>query len=209
VPPATARVHGYLLAQRTPLAEREIRTALGLSHRATSMALVESEAWGLIERVPAPRRAGRRGPPGTAFQAIGDHWRWFGRVVEKRRLREGDPAVTAIERAGIEATSAARRSPEDRELAALRDWLADFLTFVRLFDRAAALVAGVPPRQTERAMRLLGRVSDDTVERLVALLEALPDADVLPLLDALSRLSPAAAVRATRLIAGVVRRLGS
>lgn len=208
VPPATARVHGYLLAARTPLTEREIRDALGLSHRATSLALAESEAWGLIERVPGPRRAGRRGPPATAFRAVGDQWRWFGRVVEQRRLREGDPAVTVIARAAADATRAAATVPDDAELAGLRDWLASFLAFVRLFDRAAALVASVPPRQTERAMQLLGRLPDDAVLRMLELLAELPDRDVVPLLDALSRLSPSAAARATRLIAGVFRRAG-
>ena len=152
-PPATARVHGYLLAHRRPLAEREIRLAVGLSHRAASLALAEAVAWGLVERVPEPRRAGSRGPAGAAWMAIGDHWRWFGRVVEERRLREGDPAVAALERASSAARVAADGRPDDPELADLRDWLDDFLAFVRLFDRMAALVARVPPRDLERAMR--------------------------------------------------------
>ncbi len=205
--PATARVHGYLLAHRRPLTEREIRLALGLSHRATSLALAESVAWGLVERVPEPRRAGSRGPAGAAWAAAGDHWRWFGRVVEQRRLREGDPAVTAIQRASTAARLAADGRTTDPELADLRDWLADFLEFVRLFDRVAALVAQVPPRDLERAMRLAGRVPDDTVLRMLDLLAALPDDDVLPLVDGLARLSPAAASRAVRLFAGVLRRL--
>src|SRR3972149_9249057 len=72
VAPAIARVHAYLMARQSPLTEREVREALGLSHRAASMALAEAEAWGLIERVAVPRRVGRRGPAGTAFRAVGD-----------------------------------------------------------------------------------------------------------------------------------------
>ena len=87
VAPAIARVHGYLLSRRAPLTEREVREGLGLSHRAASLALAESEAWGLIERVPEPRRVGRRGPPGKAFVAVGDHWQWFTRVVAQLKLR--------------------------------------------------------------------------------------------------------------------------
>src|SRR5215204_6139683 len=85
VAPAIARVHAYLMARQEPLTEREVREALNLSHRATSLALAEAEAWGLVERVAGPRRVGRRGPAGTAYAAVGDHWRWFGRVVAERK----------------------------------------------------------------------------------------------------------------------------
>jgi hypothetical protein len=91
------------------------------------------------------------------------------------------------------------------ELANLRDWLTAFSDFVRLFDRAVGLIPKLQPRELERGMRLLGEVSDETVLRLVHLLGGLPDDDVLELIEALSRLSPTAARRATRLMSGVVR----
>ena len=207
VTPATARVHGFLLAHRRALTEREIRLALGLSHRATSLALAESVAWGLVERVPRPRRAGSRGPAGAAWVAIDDHWRWFGRVVEQRRLREGDPAAAALERALSAARAAADGRPDDPELGDLRDWLADFLAFVRLLDRVAALLARVPARDLERATRLAGRVPGETALRVLGLLGAMDDEDVLPLVDGLGRLSPPNATRAARLCSDVLRRL--
>ena len=37
VAPAIARVHAYLMARGEPLTEREVREALGLSHRAASL----------------------------------------------------------------------------------------------------------------------------------------------------------------------------
>ena len=64
------------------------------------------------------------------------------------------------------------------------------------------------PREAERALRLIGRVPDETALRLIRLLVTIPDEDVVPLLDAMSRLSPAGARRATKLIAGVVRTVG-
>src|SRR2546425_1279395 len=128
--PAIARVHGYLLSRQAPLTEREVREALGLSHRAASMALAESEAWGLVERVPEPRRVGRRGPAGVAYVAIGDHWRWFGRVVAQRKMREGDPVIQVLAEAVEEATKAAREYDDDPELVALRGWLSSFNDFV-------------------------------------------------------------------------------
>jgi len=205
VTPAIARVQAYLMARQEPLTEREVREALGLSHRAASLALAEAEAWGIVERVPEPRRVGRRGPAGTAYLAVGDHWRWFGRVIAERKVREGDPIVAVLEEKAAEASAAVEVHPDDAELAALRDWLTAFLGFVRLFDRAVGLLPQVEPREMERALNLLGRVPDATILRLFDLLGSLPDDDVLELVDAVSRLSPGAARRATKLMSGVVR----
>jgi DNA-binding transcriptional regulator GbsR (MarR family) len=205
VAPAIGRVHAYLMVRNEALTEREIREALGLSHRAASLALADAETWGIVERVSEPRRVGRRGPAGTAYVAVGDHWQWFTSVIAERKLREGDPIVEVIDRTAVEAKTLAGEHPRDRELAALRDWLVAFNAFVRLFDRAVGLIPKLEPRELERGMRLLGQVPDETILRLVHLLGGLPDDDVLGLVDALSRLSPTAARRATKLMSGVVR----
>ena len=205
VTPAIARVQAYLMARQEPLTEREVREALGLSHRAASLALAEAESWGIVERVPEPRRVGRRGPAGTAYLAVGDHWQWFGRVIAERKVREGDPIVIVLEEKAAEAATAAAAHPDDAELAALRDWLAAFLVFVRLFDRAVGLIPKIEPRELERALNLLGHVPDATILRLFDVLSGLPDDDILGLVEALSRLSPSAARRATKLMSGVVR----
>ena len=208
VAPAIARVHAYLMSRRGPLTEREVREALGLSHRAASLALNEAEGWGLVERVPEPRRVGKRGPAGTAYLAVNDPWRWLGRIVAQRKTREGDPIVEVLEQTAADASLAASIDPGDAELAELRDWLAAFLAFVRLFDRAVGLVPQLEPRELERILLLLDRVPDETVLRLVRLLGGLPDEDVLALVSSLSRLSPDAARRATKLMSGVVRTVG-
>ena len=205
VAPAIGRVHAYLLVRGVPLTEREVREALGLSHRAASLALTDAEAWGIVERVSEPRRVGRRGPAGTAYLAVGDHWQWFTSVIAGRKVREGDPIVAIIERTTGAAGRAAAANPDDRELVALHAWLVAFADFVRLFDRAVGLIPKLEPRELERGMRLLGEISDETVLRLVHLLGGLPDDDVLELIEALSRLSPTAARRATKLMSGVVR----
>lgn len=207
VAPAIARVHAYLMTRMVPLTEREVREALGLSHRAASLALAEAEAWGLIERVAEPRRVGSRGPAGTAYRAVGDHWEWFGRVISERKLREGDPVVAVLDRTLNEANEAVEARPDDQELIELRNWLSAFLVFVRLFDRAVSLVPQLEPRTLERGLRLLGQVPDDTVLRLFALLDAVDDDDVLALLEGLSRLSPTNARRALGLFGGALRTL--
>jgi DNA-binding transcriptional regulator GbsR (MarR family) len=205
VTPAIARVQAYLMARQEPLTEREVREALGLSHRAASLALAEAENWGLVQRVSEPRRVGRRGPAGTAFLAVNDHWQWFGRVIAERKIREGDPVVAVLEAKAKEAADASAANPDDTELAALKEWLSSFVVFVRLFDRAVGIVPQLEPRELERALQLLDRVADDTVLRLFDLLGGLDDDDVLELVDAVSRLSPKAARRATKLMSGVVR----
>jgi DNA-binding transcriptional regulator GbsR (MarR family) len=205
VAPAIGRVHAYLMVRGVPLTEREVREALGLSHRAASLALSDAAAWGIVERVSEPRRVGRRGPAGTAYLAVGDHWQWFTSVIAGRKVREGDPIVEVIERTTAAAGQAAAANPDDRELVGLHEWLTVFSGFVRLFDRAVGLIPKLEPRELERGMRLLGEISDETILRLVHLLGGLPDDDVLELIGALSRLSPTAARRATKLMSGVVR----
>jgi DNA-binding transcriptional regulator GbsR (MarR family) len=205
VAPAIGRVHAYLMVRDAPLTEREVREALGLSHRAASLALADAEAWGIVKRVAETRRVGRRGPAGIAYVAVGDHWEWFTSVIAGRKLREGDPIVKIIEETTRSAARAAAENPDDDDLARLRDWLTIFSDFVRLFDRAVGLIPKLEPRELERGMRLLGEISDDTVLRLVHLLGGLPDDDVVDLVEALSRLSPTAARRATKLMSGVVR----
>ena len=91
VTPSVARVHGYLLVSGSALTERDIREALGLSHRAASLALAELEEWRLVEQVEDPARGPRPGPSATAWRVAGDRWRWFQRVAEERRAREADP----------------------------------------------------------------------------------------------------------------------
>jgi DNA-binding transcriptional regulator GbsR (MarR family) len=207
VAPAIARVHAYLMARQQALTEREVREALGLSHRAASLALTEAEEWGIVERVSETRRVGSRGPAGTAYRAVGDHWEWFGRVISERKLREGDPVITVLERTLAEAHEAVSTHPDDAELQQLANWLSAFLVFVRLFDRAVSLVPRVEPRDLERGLHLLSKVSDDTVLRLFDLLEGLDDDDLIALIDSMSRLSPTSARRAVGLFAGVLKTL--
>jgi DNA-binding transcriptional regulator GbsR (MarR family) len=208
IAPAIARVHAYLMARGEPLTEREVREALGLSHRAASMALDAAVDWGIVEAGAEPRRVGSRGPAGTAYVAVSDHFRWFSRVIAHRKVLEGDPIVDVLERTLHEADDAARAVPDDAELAALRDWLVTFLGFVRLFDRAIGLVPAVEPVRLQHVLDLLARVSDDTVLRLVELLAELPDDDVLALVNGLGRMKPTTARRATKLMVGVIRTVG-
>jgi len=79
---------------------------------------------------------------------------------------------------------------------------------VRLFNRAIGLVPVLEPAELEHLLDLLARIPDDTILRLVRLLGQLPDDDVLALVSGLSRLSPTAARRSIKLMAGIVQTVG-
>lgn len=207
VPPSVARVHGYVLAHAGPLTEREVRQALRLSHRAASLALAECEAWGLIERVADPVRVGRRGPSAVAYAKVGDHWVWFQRIAEQRKQRETDPLLPTIEAAMARAEEVAGGSPDDAEVVGLRDWLVDFHEFVRLFDRAVALVARAESTEIARGFAVLARLSDESLDRLLSLFASLPEEELASTIEAVSRVSPKTARRVLA-AAGSVARLG-
>jgi len=191
VAPSTATVQGYLLVSDGPLSEPEVRRALGMSHRAASLALTQCEEWGLIQRADAPRRSGQRGPAATAWSAVGDHWEWFRRVAAARKERETDPVLPIIERCVAEA----RTGAADPELARLGDRFSDLLEFVRRFDHGVETFVKGDARAIERLFATLDRLEPETVDGLWALVGELSADDLLRALDALAKLPPSAARR--------------
>jgi len=207
VQPSVARIHGYLLAHGGVLTERQIREALDLSHRAASMALAEIETWGLIERVPDPNRGARRGPSAVAWRTVGDRWLWFQRIAEQRKAREADPLVPRLQTCLALAQDAVVAAPDDPEVGRLRDWMTDLLGFIRLFDRAVSMLARAESTELSRGFSVLGRLSDDALDRLLRLVAALPEEELVATIEAISRVSPGTA-RKVLGAAHTVARLG-
>jgi DNA-binding transcriptional ArsR family regulator len=207
VAPSVARVHGYLLISGHLLTEREVREALGLSHRAASLALAELEDWRLVERVDDTRREGRPGPPAVAWRVVGDRWRWFQRVADERRAREADPLQPRLAVCIELAEQAVTASPADIEVQRLRDWLGEIAGFVTLFDRALRTLARAETDEIARGFTVIAHVSDETLDRLLRLLASLPEGELAATLEAISRTSPTTARRIMR-AANRVARLG-
>jgi DNA-binding transcriptional regulator GbsR (MarR family) len=207
VTPSVARVHGYLLIWGSLLTEREVREALGLSHRAASLALAELEDWGLVERVEDTRRESRPGPPAVAWRVVGDRWRWFQRVAEERRAREADPLQPRLATCLELAEQAILASPDDVEAQQLRGWLSEIQGFVTLFDRALRALSRAESGEIARGFTVLSRISDQTLDRLLRLLGSLPEDELAETLEAVARTSPDTARRVMR-AANRVARLG-
>lgn len=189
VAPSTATVQGYLLAHGGPLSEPEIRRALGLSHRAASLALAQCEEWGLIRRAAAARRSGQRGPAAVAWEVVGDHWAWFRRVAQARLERETDPAVPIIERCVAQARAAGADG------SGLEERLAGLLAFVRRFDRGVGIVVQGEPRSIERLFAVLDRIDQATVDRLWTLADELEPDELVQAFRTLAKLPPSAVHR--------------
>jgi DNA-binding transcriptional regulator GbsR (MarR family) len=207
VTPSVARVHGYLLISGTLLTERDVREALGLSHRAASLALTELEEWRLVERVDDAPKEARPGPPAVAWHVVGDRWRWFQRVADERRAREADPLQPRLATCLELAEQAVEASPDDAEARRLRGWLADIQGFVTLFDRALRTLSRAESDEIARGFTVLARISDDTLDRLLRLLGSLPEDELAATLEAVARTSPDTARRVMR-AANRIARLG-
>jgi DNA-binding transcriptional regulator GbsR (MarR family) len=205
VPPSVARVHGYFLAHRGVLTEREVREALQLSHRAASIAVAECEAWGLIARITDTSRSGRRGPSATAYTVLADKLTWFQRIVEQRKVRETDPIKPRIQRALARAEQIAADYPDDSEVADLRSWLAELLEFIALVDKAVRVIARARTDELARAFGILDRLPDETLDRLLRLLGALSEEEFADTLEAVSRVSPSTAGKVLAAAARVAR----
>lgn len=198
VAPSTAMVQGYLLVSDGPLSEPEVRRALGMSHRAASLALAQCEEWGLIQRSDAPRRSGNRGPAAAAWTVVGDHWEWFRRVAAARKQRETDPVVPVIERCAALAREASAGAGRE-DLTQLAGRLDALLAFVTRFDRGVEIFVRGDARAIEQLFGALDRLSPDAGDRLWRLLGELGSDEIARALDALAKLSP----EATRRLVGL------
>jgi DNA-binding transcriptional regulator GbsR (MarR family) len=205
VTPSVARVHGYLLIWGSLLTERDVREALGLSHRAASLALTELEDWGLVERFDEARREGRPGPPAVAWRVVGDRWRWFQRVAEERRAREADPLQPRLATCIELADQVVAASPDDHEAQHLRAWLAEIQGFVTLFERALRTLSRADSGEIARGFTVLSRISDDTLDGLLRILASLPEDELAQTLEAIARTSPTTARRVMRAANRVAR----
>jgi len=195
VTPSVARVHGYLLVSGGTLTERDIREALGLSHRAASLALAELEEWRLVERADGAPRHPRPGPSAAAWRVVGDRWRWFQRVAEERRAREADPLQPRLQVCLQLAEEAVAATPDDAEAQRLHAWIAEIQGLATLFDRALRALSRAETGEIQAGFTVLSRLSDETLDNLLRLFGSLPEDELAETLESIARTSPKTARR--------------
>jgi len=116
IPPGTARVHAWLIAQSEAADAEAIMEGLGLSRGAVSMACRELVEWGLVneERAPGSRR--------RAYHCEDDLEKLVRVVVQNRRRREWTPMLDRLDEwLPVLRTDRSKNGREFRErLAGLR-----------------------------------------------------------------------------------------
>lgn len=190
VAPSTAAVQGYLLLHGGPLTEAELRTALGLSHKAAFTALAECDAWGLVQQI-GERRSGSRGPAGRAWIPVGNHWEWFRRVAGARKRRETDPVLPLLDHCLLRAERAGD--------AQLRDRVASLLAFTHQFDRGVTAVVRSDATAIAHLFAVLSRLDDAALDGLLSALAAIPEDELASVAMSVGRMRPTILRRLLRL----------
>ena len=126
VPPATARVYGWLLSKKDPATADEIVEGLSMSRGAVSMACRELRDWGLVqlEHTPGTRQ--------LAYRPETDLERAIRSIVQARKRREWDPILEHL-RAWIPQLAAERSA----EAAVFRERLKNIEALVATADAMA------------------------------------------------------------------------
>jgi len=142
--------------------------------------LDECEAWGIVERTAEKRRSGSRGPEATAWVPVADHWEWFRRVAEARKLRETDPVLPLLDE-GLRRAEAAGADE-------LRERIGSLVTFVRRFDHAVEAVVEAAAAAFGHLFDVLADLDPATVGRLLDALEDVPADELARAATSLSRM---------------------
>ena len=181
VTPSTAAVQGYLLLHGGPLTEAELRDALGLSHRAALMALRDCEEWGLI--LTDGSQAGR--PAWSRGASVDAGRRSLGMVPPGGSCPQGTRDGPRPPTAGT-LRGASQRAPDPR----LRERVASLLEFVHEFDRGVDAVVRADAQALAHLFAVLGRLDDKTLDKLLSVIVAIPEDELIKAATTLSGMSP-------------------
>jgi HTH-type transcriptional regulator, glycine betaine synthesis regulator len=94
-----ARIHALLIATEEPVTLDDICKELQISRGNASMSLKELRSWRVIQRVHVP------GDRRDFYVTEQDVWSMFFRIIDERKRREFDPAISAVRQA-LDSTEA-------------------------------------------------------------------------------------------------------
>jgi DNA-binding transcriptional regulator GbsR (MarR family) len=142
-----SQIHAFLYLAERPLTAEDIAESLSMARSNVSNSIKELLAWNLIRRVPM--RQDRR----DHFEAETDVWEIAARIAAGRKLREIDPALTAL-RACIEK---ANHDPKVSPVA--RQRLRDMLEFTASLDRWYGQMLSIPQGKRDMLIRLGSKIT--------------------------------------------------
>ena len=92
-----AQIHALLYLSPKPMAADEIVEILSVARSNVSTSIRELQSYGLIRVVHV------LGDRRDHFEALGDIWEMFNRILEERKKREIDPTLTMLRQCLLEA----------------------------------------------------------------------------------------------------------
>ncbi|EFL88710.1 GbsR/MarR family transcriptional regulator [Ahrensia sp. R2A130] len=145
---SVAQIHAYLYLAEEPVTAEDVTEALGMARSNVSNSLKELLAWKLVHRVPV------RGDRREHFAAETDVWEIAAKIAEGRKLRELDPAITALE------DSVAHAAGDGDVSKIQRDRLKAMLDFTRTADRFYAQMLGLSTPKRKALLKMGAKISN-------------------------------------------------
>jgi DNA-binding transcriptional regulator GbsR (MarR family) len=143
---SVAQVQALLYLSDRPLTAEEIADSLGMARSNVSNSIRELITWKLIRRVPV------LGDRRDHYEAEADLWQIMSRIVQGRKEREIDPAVTAIN----DVLQAAEGDPTVSKVARAR--LQEMKSFVTTLDTWFTQMMAVQPSTLMALIKLGSRI---------------------------------------------------
>lgn len=143
---SVAQIHALLFLSVSPLNAEDISDQLGIARSNVSNSLKELVSWKLIRRVPVP------GDRREHFVAEVDVWEMAMRIVQGRKEREIDPAMSAIDNCVEQAESEDNLDP--KVLARMHE-MQDFLATA---DKWSTQMLTVPKARLNTLMKMGDKV---------------------------------------------------
>jgi len=126
IPRTMAEIHALLYIVGRPMTADEIMDALAISRGNASMTLRSLVDWGIVSR------SHLRGSRKDHYQAEQDVWKLFRTILSKRKSREFDPLLDALQ--DLRHLTESKANPEADDVRAHNARLDDMLNIIKLVD---------------------------------------------------------------------------
>lgn len=122
-----AQIQGLLYITGQTLCTDDVMERLGISRGSASMSLRALVEWGVVRKVH------RTGDRRDYYQSLSDVWQIFARVAQRRKRKEIDPIVSALQDCHRRLAAESDLEPESSEMVC-RDRLSKMLDFLSTME---------------------------------------------------------------------------